>query len=103
MFGRNRNKDFSQRGTVTGGSTTDSGKIGHGAEGGVNMYKTKDGSRAVSVGGNTFYERDAGSGLFIKSTGGTSRQNYVQIADYNPNPAPAPAPPSSGGGGGRPR
>jgi len=101
FFGRNKYKDFTQRGTVTGGSTTGSGKIGHGADGGVNMYKTKDGNRAVSMGGNTFYERDPGSGHFLLSTGGSSRENYIKIKDYEsqPTPAPAPAPaPSSGGG-----
>ena len=109
FFGANRNKDFTQRGTVTGGSIggrAGSGKISHGADGGVNMYKTRDGKRAVSSGGNTFYERDAGSGTFILSTGGSSRENYMTIKDYDPNPAPAPAPapaPSSGGGGGSSR
>ena len=103
IFGSNKHKGFSQRGTVTGGSTTGSGAIGHGAEGGANIYKTKDGRRQVTVGGNTFRENESGSGLFLKTTGGTSAENYVRISDYNPNPTPAPAAPAprpSGGGGG---
>ena len=102
IFGSNKHKGFSQRGTVTGGSTTGSGAIAHGAEGGANIYKTKDGRRQVTIGGDTFRENDSGSGLFLKTTGGTANENYVRIADYNPNPAPAPAPaprPSGGGGG----
>ena len=106
IFGSNKHKGFSQRGTVTEGSTTGSGAIAHGADGGVNIGKAKNGRRTVQVGGNTFIERDAGSGLFLKSTGGTQHENYVRISDYNPNPAPAPAPaprPSGGGGGGSSR
>ena len=95
------NKDFTQRGTVTGGTTTGSGKISHGPDGGVNMYKTKDGKRAVEYNGNTFYEYDRGSGTFILSTGGTSRQNYMTIKDYDSKPPeepkPEPKPKSSGG------
>ena len=111
IFGRNPNAGWTQRGTVTEGSTTGSGKIGHGADGGVNMSKTKDGRRQVVIGSDSFVEKGSGSGLFLKTTGGTSRENYVRISDYEtkqaPAPAPAPAPqrtvvtnrppPSSGG------
>ena len=106
IFGRNPNSGWTQRGTVTEGSTTGSGKISHGADGGVNMSKTKDGRRQVVIGSDSFVENDSGSGLFLKTTGGTSRENYVRISDYETQQAPKEEakPPktvvTSGGGGG---
>ena len=42
LFGSNPHKGWSQRGTVIEGSTTGSGKIAHGPDGGVNLYKNKN-------------------------------------------------------------
>lgn len=107
LFGRNPHAGWTQRGTVTEGSTTGSGKISHGPDGGVNIYKAKDGRRIVTIGSDNFRENDAGSGLFLKTTGGTSRENYVRISDYETKQAPKEEekkPPktavTSGGGGG---
>ena len=96
MIGRNPNKDYRQQGSITGGKVSGY-EVNPGAVGGVNMYKTADGRRAMKHGADLYYERSPGQ--FYKSTG----NGMLTVSDYNPNPTPAPAPaprPSSGGGGG---
>ena len=94
MIGRNRNKDYRQQGSITGGKVSGY-DVNPGAIGGVNMYKTKDGRRAMQYGADLYYERSPGE--FYKNTG----NGKLTVSDYNPKPAPeAPAPKPSGGGGG---
>lgn len=100
IFGSNPNKDYSQRGTIEGGYQN-TYKVNPGAIGGVSIYKTKNGTRGLHGMDGTYYEKEAGSGKFYKSSG----RDWVQVSDYNPNPTPEPEPkpdrkPSSGGGGG---
>lgn len=96
IFGSNPNKDYSQQGSITGGMIN-SYKVNPGAIGGVNMYKTKNGTRALQYGADGYYEKEAGSGKFYKSTG----NGWVQVSNYNANPEPEPEPdkkPSGGSG-----
>ena len=98
MFGRNPNKDYSQQGSITGGMIN-SYKVNPGAIGGVNMYKTKNGTRALRYGPDGYHEKEAGSGKFYKDSG----NGWVQVSNYNTKPDPEPEPeqsPSSGGGSG---
>jgi hypothetical protein len=95
MFSGNRNKGYSQQGTLTGGSINGY-NVNGGAVGGVSIYKTGDGRRGLHGQDGTWYEKEAGSGKFYKSSG----RDWMQVSDYNPNPTPEPEPESSGGGGG---
>ena len=98
MLGSNPNKDYAQQGSITGGMIN-TYKVNPGAIGGVNMYKTRNGTRALQYGADGYYEKEAGSGKFYKSSG----NGWIQVADYNTKPDPEPEPeqsPSSGGGSG---
>lgn len=95
MFGSNKNKGYAQQGSITGG-VRNTYKVNPGAIGGVNIYKTKDGTRGLYGMDDAYYEREAGSGKFYRSSG----NGYVTVSDYKPNPEPEAKPESSGGGGG---
>ena len=60
MFGRNRNKDYAQQGSITGGMEN-TYKVNPGAIGGVNIYKTKNGTRGLHGMDGGWYEKEAGS------------------------------------------
>ena len=102
LFGTNPNKGYSQQGSITGGMQN-TYKINPGPVGGVNIYKTKTGTRGLHGIDGTWYEKKPGSGKFYQ-TGGKGA--YVQVAPYNSNPRPPSSgggtyyPPSSGGGSG---
>jgi hypothetical protein len=93
IFGSNPNKGYAQQGSITGGYEN-TYKVNPGSIGGVNIYKTKNGTRGLHGMGSTYYEKEAGSGKFYKSSG----RDWVQVEDYNPNPEPEAKPESSGGG-----
>lgn len=95
MFGGNRNKGYSQQGSITGGYQN-TYKVNPGPIGGVNIYKAGNGVRGLHGMDGSYYEKEAGSGKFYKSSG----RDWVQVEDYNPNPTPEAEPESSGGGGG---
>jgi hypothetical protein len=94
IFGSNPNKDYSQQGSITGGYEN-TYKVNPGPIGGVNIYKTKNGTRGLHGMDGGWYEKEAGSGKFYKSSG----RDWVQVEDYNSKPKEEPKPKSSSGGG----
>ena len=95
MFGGNPNKKYAQQGSITGGMQN-SYKVNPGSVGGVNIYKTKSGTRGLHGMDGTYYEKEAGSGKFYKTSG----NGWVQVSDYNSKPPEEEAKPESSGGGG---
>jgi hypothetical protein len=94
MFGTNKNKGYAQQGSITGGYEN-TYKVNPGAIGGVNIYKTKNGTRGLHGMDGTYYEKEAGSGKFYKSSG----RDWVQVEDYNSKPPEEEAKQESSGGG----
>jgi hypothetical protein len=95
MFGGNPNKKYAQQGSITGG-VRNTYKVNPGPVGGVNIYKTANGTRGLYGMDDAYYEREAGSGKFYRSSG----NGWVQVSDYNAKPPEEEKPSDSGGSSG---
>ncbi len=87
ILGRNPNEGYKAKATRQSGTTIAQENVPGGAIGGVQMRMNKRGQRIFTHDGLTYYERNAGSGVFTNNSyeGGT-----IKISEYTHREQPAP-------------